>query len=75
MAVIGGGQLRAISKLFSRLGSELQSLLAMIASCPEEDPEAVEVVHKQFELKASAFSPKPKLRVEIADGKVSSAER
>jgi len=35
----------------------------MIASCPKKTQKQSEVVHKQFELKASAFSPKPKLRL------------
>jgi len=59
--VIGGPIGCELGKLFFRLGCEVTIIASRDHLLPKEDPEAVEVVHKQFELKASAFSSKLKL--------------
>ena len=71
MAVIGGGPIGCeLGQAFSRLGSQVTIIASGKRLLPKEDPEAVAVVHKQFESEGIRVLLQTKAeRVEIADGK------
>ena len=71
MAVIGGGPIGCeLGQAFSRLGSEVTIIASRDRLLPKEDPEAVEVVHKQFESEGIRVLTQTKVeRVEIAERK------
>jgi pyruvate/2-oxoglutarate dehydrogenase complex dihydrolipoamide dehydrogenase (E3) component len=71
LAVIGGGPIGCeLGQAFSRLGCEVTIIASRDRLLPKEDPEAVEVVHKQFESEGIRVFTQTKVeRVEIADAK------
>ena len=71
MAVIGGGPIGCeLGQAFSRLGSQVTIIASGKRLLPKEDPEAVAVVHKQFESEGIRVLLQTKVeRVEIADSK------
>lgn len=71
MAVIGGGPIGCeLGQAFSRLGSQVTIIASGDRLLPKEDPEAVAVVHKQFESEGIRVLLQTKAeRVKIADGK------
>ncbi len=71
LVVIGGGPIGCeLGQAFSRLGSQVTIIASRDRLLPKEDPEAVEVIHKQFESEGirSLLNTKAE-RVEVADGK------
>lgn len=71
MAVIGGGPIGCeLGQAFSRLGAEVTIIASRDRLLSKEDPEAVEVVHKQFASEGIRVLTQTKVeRVEIAAGK------
>jgi pyruvate/2-oxoglutarate dehydrogenase complex dihydrolipoamide dehydrogenase (E3) component len=71
MAVIGGGPIGCeLGQAFSRLGSQVTIIVSRDRLLHKEDPEAVAVVHKQFQSEGIRVLLQTKAeRVEIADGK------
>jgi len=71
LAVIGGGPIGCeLGQAFSRLGSQVTIIASRDRLLPKEDPEAVEVVHKQFESEGIRVLLQTRAEsVEIADGK------
>lgn len=71
MAVIGGGPIGCeLGQAFQRLGSQVTIIASSDRLLTKEDPEAVEVVQKQFESEGIRILTQTKAeRVEIADGK------
>jgi len=71
LAVIGGGPIGCeLGQAFSRLGSQVTIIASRERLLPKEDPEAVEVVHKQFESEEIRVLLQTRAEsVEIADGK------
>ncbi len=71
MAVIGGGPIGCeLGQAFSRLGSQVTIIASGKRLLHKEDPEAVAVVHKQFESEGIRVLLQTKAeRVEIVDGK------
>ncbi len=71
LVVIGGGPIGCeLGQAFSRLGSQVTIIASRDRLLPKEDPEAVEVIHKQFESEGirSLLNTKAE-KVEVADGK------
>jgi len=71
MAVIGGGPIGCeLGQAFSRLGSQVTIIVSRDRLLHKEDPEAVAVVHKQFQSEGIRVLLQTRAeRVEIADGK------
>lgn len=71
MAVIGGGPIGCeLGQAFSRLGAKVTIVASRSSLLSKEDPEAVDVVHKQFESEGISVLTQTKVeRVEIAAGK------
>lgn len=71
LGIIGGGPIGCeLGQAFSRLGSQVTIVASRDRLLSKEDPEAVEVVHKQLESEGIRILLNTKVeRVEIADGK------
>lgn len=71
LGIIGGGPIGCeLGQAFSRLGSQVTMVASRDRLLSKEDPEAVEVVHKQLESEGIRILLNTKVeRVEIADGK------
>lgn len=71
IAVIGGGPIGCeLGQAFSRLGSQVTIIVSRDRLLHKEDPEAVAVVHQQFESEGIRVLLQTKAeRVEVADGK------
>lgn len=71
LAIIGGGPIGCeLGQAFSRLGSNVTIIASSDRLLPKEDPEAVEVIHKQFASEGINFLLNTKAeRVEVVDGK------
>ncbi len=71
LAVIGGGPIGCeLGQAFSRLGSQVTIIVSRDRLLHKEDPEAVAVIHKQFESEGIRLLLQTKAeRVEVADGK------
>jgi pyruvate/2-oxoglutarate dehydrogenase complex dihydrolipoamide dehydrogenase (E3) component len=71
LAVIGGGPIGCeLGQAFSRLGSQVTIIVSRDRLLHKEDPEAVAVIHKQFESEGIRLLLQTKAeRVEVVDGK------
>lgn len=71
LAIIGGGPIGCeLGQAFSRLGSNVTIIASRDRLLSKEDPEAVEVIHKQFASEGINFLLNTKVeRVEVVDGK------
>lgn len=71
LAIIGGGPIGCeLGQAFSRLGSNVTIIASRDRLLSKEDPEAVEVIHKQFVSEGINFLLNTKVeRVEVVDGK------
>ncbi|HCF26969.1 MAG TPA: pyridine nucleotide-disulfide oxidoreductase, partial [Cyanobacteria bacterium UBA11049] len=69
LAIIGGGPIGCeLGQAFSRLGAKVTIIASRDRLLPKEDPEAVEVIHKQFESEGIRFLLNTKAeKVEVVD--------